>query len=247
MLDKAGGSFYNGTPDTSWKDVRFVNEYVLTQLELLLRLAVAGICGFLIGYERKNRMKEAGVRTHMIVAVGAALMMIVSKYGFSDVLGVQGVALDPSRIAAQIVSGIGFLGAGMIFVRGQAINGLTTAAGVWATAGVGMAIGAKQYMIGIAATLLVLLIQIVLHKNLKWLHMPSSEQITIVLQQESDGLAYIQKCFQKENIDIVNLKAERLDNGLMEVELYVRLPQKYDVAKLMDLFRDQSMIKSIEY
>lgn len=220
--------------------------YILGQMEFLLRLIIAGICGFLIGYERKNRLKEAGVRTHMIVAVGAALIMIVSKYGFSDVLMLKGFELDPARIAAQIVSGIGFLGAGMIFVRGQAINGLTTAAGVWTTAGVGMAIGAKQYVVGIAATLIVLFIQIVLHKNLSWLHMPTAEQMTIQIQQNTNALSFIQNCFQDNNIDILNLKAEKLDNGFLEVELYVKLPPKYDLSKLMNLFRDNPLIKSIE-
>ncbi|MFQ9490102.1 MAG: MgtC/SapB family protein [Bilophila wadsworthia] len=114
---------------------------VFTELEFFFRILIAGICGGLIGYERNNRLKEAGIRTHLIVALAAALIMVVSKYGFSDVTTLKGVALDPSRIAAQIVTGVGFLGAGMIFVRNQTISGLTTA-GVWATAGIGMTIGA---------------------------------------------------------------------------------------------------------
>lgn len=85
---------------------------VTTQLDLILRVLIAGACGFAIGYERDARAKTAGLRTHIIIAVGAALMMIVSKYGFMDVLGNKGFELDPSRIAAQIVSGIGFIGAG---------------------------------------------------------------------------------------------------------------------------------------
>ena len=88
-----------------------------TQMEFLVRILLAGICGGIIGYERKSRNKEAGIRTHLIVASGAALIMIVSKYGFTDILGDKGIALDPSRIAAQIVTGVGFLGAGMIFKR----------------------------------------------------------------------------------------------------------------------------------
>ncbi|MCC2844199.1 MgtC/SapB family protein [[Clostridium] innocuum] len=88
-----------------------------TQMEFLVRILLAGICGGIIGYERKSRNKEAGIRTHLIVASGAALIMIVSKYGFSDILGDKGIALDPSRIAAQIVTGVGFLGAGMIFIH----------------------------------------------------------------------------------------------------------------------------------
>lgn len=90
---------------------------VFTELEFFFRILIAGICGGLIGYERNNRLKEAGIRTHLIVALAAALIMVVSKYGFSDVTTLKGVALDPSRIAAQIVTGVGFLGAGMIFVR----------------------------------------------------------------------------------------------------------------------------------
>jgi putative Mg2+ transporter-C (MgtC) family protein len=154
---------------------------ILVYLELLLRLIVAGICGSLIGYERKNRLKEAGVRTHMIVALGGALMMIVSKYGFTDVLLLNGYVLDPSRIAAQIVSGIGFLGAGMIFVRKQAVNGLTTAAGIWTTAGVGMAIGAELYFVGIAATVLVLLVQMIMHRNIRWMRFPSQSKSILYL------------------------------------------------------------------
>ena len=220
--------------------------YIAVQLELLARLVVAGICGSLIGYERKNRLKEAGVRTHIIVALGAALIMIVSKYGFADVLSLKGYALDPSRIAAQIVSGIGFLGAGMIFVRKQAINGLTTAAGVWTTAGVGIAIGAKLYFLGVAATALVLLVQIILHKNFRWMHLPATEQINIAFNENTDAISFVQEKFAANHIEILNLKAEKTGDGLLDVELYVKLPQKYDVSRLMNLFKDNPHVRSIE-
>lgn len=122
-----------------------------------LRLFVAGTMGVLIGLEREYRAKEAGYRTHFLVALGSALMMIVSQYGFMAVLEKDLVRLDPSRIAAQVVSGIGFIGAGTIILQKQIVRGLTTAAGIWATSGIGLAIGAGMYAIGIAATLLVLL------------------------------------------------------------------------------------------
>lgn len=221
--------------------------YLAGQMELLLRLVVAGVCGMLIGYERKNRLKEAGVRTHMIVALGAALIMMVSKYGFADVLLQTGVGLDPSRIAAQIVSGIGFLGAGMIFVRKQAINGLTTAAGIWTTAGVGMAIGAKLYFLGAAATLLVLLVQIVLHRDFRWMHLPMTEQIDIQFKETTDAISFVQERFAANHIEILNLKAEKTDDGFLDVELLVKMPRKYDVSQLMDLFKDNPHVKSIEY
>lgn len=124
--------------------------------EWIIRLVLAGALGAVVGFEREKRFKEAGFRTHFLVAVGSALAMIVSKYGFFDVLG-ENITLDPSRIAASIVSGVGFLGAGTILVERQSIRGLTTAAGLWAVAGIGMTIGSGLYIIGISGTVLVLL------------------------------------------------------------------------------------------
>lgn len=124
--------------------------------DFALRLLVAGLMGVLIGLEREYRAKEAGYRTHFLVALGSCLMMIVSQYGFTDVLKADLVRLDPSRIAAQVVSGIGFIGAGTIILQKQVVRGLTTAAGIWATGGIGLAIGAGMYAIGVTATLLAL-------------------------------------------------------------------------------------------
>lgn len=106
---------------------------LILQLEYSARILLAAVCGACIGYERTNRLKTAGIRTHVIVSLAAALMMIISKYGFSDILAVHNVGLDPSRIAAGVVTAIGFLGAGIIFVHNQSVSGLTTAAGIWAT------------------------------------------------------------------------------------------------------------------
>ena len=125
--------------------------------DFALRLFVAGAMGVLIGLEREYRAKEAGYRTHFLVALGSALMMIVSQYGFMEVLKTDLIRLDPSRIAAQVVSGIGFIGAGTIILQKQIVRGLTTAAGIWATSGIGLAVGAGMYAVGVSATLLVLL------------------------------------------------------------------------------------------
>lgn len=119
-------------------------------LELVVRLVVAGLLAGIIGAEREYRAKVAGVRTHLLVALGAALLMIVSRYGFDG----QG---DPSRVAAQIVSGIGFLGAGSIIVQKHAVHGLTTAAGIWVSAGIGMAVASGLYMVAVATTILALI------------------------------------------------------------------------------------------
>lgn len=124
----------------------------------VLRLCVAGLCGTFIGLDREYRVKDAGFRTHFLVAMGSALMMIVSQYGFSDILSaVPEVKLDPSRIAAQVVSGIGFIGAGTIIIHRQLVRGLTTAASLWASAGIGLASGAGMYLVAGAATVLTLI------------------------------------------------------------------------------------------
>ena len=125
--------------------------------DFALCLFVAGAMGVLIGLEREYRAKEAGYRTHFLVALGSALIMIVSQYGFMDVLKADLVRLDPSRVAAQVVTGIGFIGAGTIILQKQVVRGLTTAAGIWATSGIGLAVGAGMYGIGIVATVLVLI------------------------------------------------------------------------------------------
>ncbi|WP_239253463.1 MgtC/SapB family protein [Listeria ilorinensis] len=125
--------------------------------EFLLRLFVASLLGAIIGLDREIRAKEAGFRTHFLVSLGSALIMIVSQYGFSEVLNNPNVSFDPSRVAAQVVSGIGFIGAGTIIIQKQFVRGLTTAAGLWATSGIGLAIGAGMYALGIGATILTLI------------------------------------------------------------------------------------------
>ena len=126
-------------------------------VEIAVRLFVASACGMLVGLERELRAKEAGVRTHFLVSFGSALFMIVSVYGFLATGGVAGIrGADQARIAAQIVSGIGFIGAGTIMVNRGNITGLTTAAGLWVVAGIGMAVGCGLYFLGVLATLMVL-------------------------------------------------------------------------------------------
>ena len=130
-------------------------------IQFMIRLAVAGLLGAVIGFEREYRAKEAGTRTHFLVAIGSCLMMIVSQWGFLDLWGMDtegvDVRFDVSRVAAQIVSGIGFIGAGTIMMQKQVVHGLTTAAGLWAVAGIGMAIGGGLYILGITATIFALI------------------------------------------------------------------------------------------
>ena len=134
---------------------------------IILRLSLAGILAGIIGLERELHSKEAGIKTHFLVGVGAALVMIVSKYGFYDMLQYDNIGLDPSRIAAQVISGVGFLGAGTIILERRVVKGLTTAAGIWTTAGIGIAVGAGLYTIGVFSTFLVLIGLEILQKMFK--------------------------------------------------------------------------------
>jgi putative Mg2+ transporter-C (MgtC) family protein len=131
---------------------------MLGNWELISRLVMAALLGSVIGFERERLSWAAGLRTHMLVCVGSALIMIVSAYGFADVLSGEHVVLDPSRMAAQVVSGIGFLGAGSILLRGEIVRGLTTAASLWSVAAIGLAVGGGLYTASIAATVIILII-----------------------------------------------------------------------------------------
>ena len=131
---------------------------MLDTQQTILRLVIAAAAGSVIGFERERLQWAAGLRTHMLVCVGSCLVMIVSAFGFSDVLGQKNVVLDPSRIAAQVVSGIGFLGAGTILLRGEVVRGLTTAASLWAVAAIGLAVGAGLYVAALSTTIIALVI-----------------------------------------------------------------------------------------
>ena len=164
--------------------------------EFVLRLFVAAMLGGVIGLEREYRAKEAGFRTHFLVALGSGLFMILSQFGFDDVLAhYEQVSLDPSRIASQVVTGIGFIGAGTIIFQKHVVRGLTTAAGLWVTSAIGMTAGAGMYVLSIATTVLVLLCLEALYFILQHFgtrnitvtfSTPKEENIQLVLQRLRD-------------------------------------------------------------
>ena len=141
-------------------------------LDFCIRLVLSCVCGAAIGVERSRHFKEAGVRTHVIVCMGAALSMIVSKYGFADLLGPDGMYFpgvketDPARVAAQVICGIGFLGAGVIFKREGLVRGLTTAAGIWITAAIGLAVGSGMMMAGFFTAIIVCVLQALMNAGI---------------------------------------------------------------------------------
>ena len=180
-------------------------EQFLLEMKYLIGVVIALALGFAIGFERKLRSEEAGIRTHTIVCVGAALMMVVSKYGFG------GVQADSARVAAQIVSGIGFLGAGIIMFRGQKMHGLTTAAGVWATAGVGMAAGAGLYYVALGSTVIIIFIQFIFHINRGPFRTKKYYQINICFKNTDDENTKVKAIFGVTHFN--SLTIERKENG----------------------------------
>ncbi|GIP37180.1 methyltransferase [Paenibacillus sp. J31TS4] len=218
------------------------------EFDLLIRVLAAGICGGIIGYERRNRLKEAGIRTHFVVAAGGALMMILSKYSFYDQLAVDKISLDPSRIAAQVVSGVGFLGAGVIFMQRQTIKGLTTAAGIWTTAGMGMAIGAGMYLLGAGVTVLIVIAQVLLHGRFEWLRSPKTEQLALRVDKSPGVLDRVQELMEQRHIEVVSFQVEkegqREDELLLDLTL--RLPGGYKHERLLTLIEEEPAIRSVE-
>ncbi len=220
---------------------------ILEYLEYVLRLALSALFGGAIGYEREIRLKGAGLRTHLIVAVAACLMMLVSKYGFFDILERESVSLDPSRIAASVVTGISFLGAGTIFSRGRNVTGLTTAAGLWATVGIGMAVGAGMYVISAFTTVFILAIQAILHKDFS-IFAHSGADITIQIADDPETLAWLIKTLSRLGLGSAGSRYER-SGGLLSVELETdSLPcAAKDLPKLFQPLTEDPRIKSIRW
>lgn len=222
---------------------------ISTELDWLLRIIVAAICGGVIGYERAIQRKSAGVRTHIVVAIASALFMIVSKYGFTDLLNMHDIALDPSRIAAQIVTGISFIGAGTILVRKEQISGLTTAAGVWATAAIGMAIGAGMYFIGVLSTALLFIIQMVFHNDI--IISKITPHIRFNIQIEAANTPHILSRITKEleNSQVENISIKILDVNEERIVFYVDgvINNKLDENKIIMSLRKYPDIDRISY
>ena len=221
----------------------------LMQLHYLLRILIASICGLAIGYERKNRMKEAGIRTHFIVAIASALIMVVSKYGFQDQIGWSNTTLDPSRMAAQVVTGVGFLGAGIIFTQRQTIIGLTTAAGIWATAGISMAIGSGLYFVGLVSTIILILGQILLHGKIKWLSSTKTDQFMLEILNEPGAVRTIQKIFEERNITILNFrtKSNKSSIEILDLKIVIRVCESFDNMELLCILQEKPFVKSVEF
>ncbi|HEY0443284.1 MAG TPA: MgtC/SapB family protein [Candidatus Limnocylindrales bacterium] len=194
---------------------------VTLQLDLSLRLVIAAALGAAIGVEREIHGHPAGMRTHLLVALGSAIFTELSIYAFVGTTNTS--PLDPSRVAAQIVSGIGFLGAGAIIKDGASIRGLTTAASLWATAAVGLAAGTGEYIIGVAGTIIVAFSLWPLNRVAERLHSADRMEIRIqLLVNRLEALGQISDVLVANRLEILGVQTERLESNSYSVAFEVR-------------------------
>lgn len=214
---------------------------------ILVRLLLASLFGALIGLERERKDWAAGLRTHMMVAVGSALIMIVSAYGFADVVGAEGVGLDPSRVAAQVVSGIGFIGAGAILFsrQGSRVRGLTTAAGLWTVAAIGLATGGGLYFAAAAATFIALVILWLLNP-LENLYSKKFKRTTLIIttQADADHADLMTKIQGKILIQSFHLEKE---DGKSTIQLKLDRKDNINIDSIISELKNDAAVVEIDW
>ena len=221
--------------------------------EFFLRILVSCVCGAAIGFERSKRLKEAGIRTHIIVCCAATLTMIVSKYGFADMMSLDGSPLygtkgtDPARLAAQVIGGVSFLGAGIIFRNGNSIKGLTTAAGIWATAGIGLAIGAGMYVMGIFSTAVIALIQILMHKFTIGVDSMVVGRMHCVVGHSAEFRKALNEYIDEHGMQILELKIDLLEDGSAAYNLTLRMRHDVTVNDLSEFLESVGDVRGVSF
>ena len=221
--------------------------------EFFLRVLVACVCGAAIGFERSKRLKEAGIRTHIIVCCAAALTMIVSKYGFGDLVSPDGAGLygtkgtDPARLAAQIIGGVSFLGAGIIFRNGNSIKGLTTAAGIWATAGIGLAVGAGMYVVGIFTTVVVAVIQILTHRFTVGVDSMVVGRMHCVVSNSAEFRKALNEYIDEHGMQILEVKIDMMEDGSAAYDLTLRMRHDVTVNDLSTFLESVGDVRAVSF
>lgn len=216
--------------------------------DILIRLVTAAIFGGLVGLERERKNWTAGLRTHMMVCTGAALMMIVSSFGFSEILKSEYIRLDPSRVAAQVVSGIGFLGAGTIlFSKEGTVRGLTTAAGLWTVAGIGLATGGGMFIAAIITTCLALIILWAIQPiEKRYNERFAFKTLTIVTTRVASISVLLEKLDSVEKIRFSNFHMERSGEDVV-YKLFFEGENVHKIEKFIDELQKDKDIKKVTW
>ncbi|MBQ6156374.1 MAG: MgtC/SapB family protein [Bacteroidales bacterium] len=215
--------------------------------DFILRLLAATAMGAVIGLEREYHAKEAGVRTHLLVALGSCLFMILSIYGFDFMLEYDNVSFDPSRIAAQVVTGIGFIGAGTIIFQKQVVRGLTTAAGLWVTAAIGLACGNGMFWLALITTAIVLISLGLINVYLPYLS--QKEHTVTFLVEDYTVLTEVMENLHKEKITVLNYELHKdaeENNGKMLVSLEIRMKRYNNIQGLSAILKNFEKAELVE-
>ncbi|HEX5822910.1 MAG TPA: MgtC/SapB family protein [Candidatus Limnocylindrales bacterium] len=215
------------------------------QADLSFRLLIAALLGAAIGLEREIHEHPAGMRTHLLVALGSAIFTVLSVYGFEGVgRGSVSPIVDPTRIAAQVVSGIGFLGAGAILKYGTSIRGLTTAASLWTAAAIGMAAGAGEWIIAAVGTSIVIFSLWPLNRLVERMHRPGTRALKVRLEvSRLEALGDVSRLLADRRVEMAGINSQRIGKGRYEVELELRMPP---AARLQDILGAITAIPDVE-
>lgn len=225
---------------------------IMQNLDFVARILLACFCGACIGFERSKRFKEAGIRTHVIVCCASALIMIVSKYGFADLTDADGLVFngtrgaDPARVAAQVVSGISFLGAGVIFKNGSTVKGLTTAAGIWATAGIGLALGCGMYFTGIFVTLMIGIFQVATHRFTVGADSFTTNRLRFTVREDEEFEPQVRAQLQNWEAQILSSSITRRDDGLISYDLALKMTRSISIDDVDTLMQRCHAVTSAE-
>jgi putative Mg2+ transporter-C (MgtC) family protein len=221
---------------------------VTHQLDISVRILVAAVFGALIGFEREIHEHPAGMRTHLLVSLGSALFTVVSIFGFVGVLDPgQGSLPDPSRVAAQIVTGVGFLGAGAILKFGTSIRGLTTAASLWTTAAIGMAAGAAEYILAGVGTAIVLFSLWPLNWIVDRIHGPGTQTVHLRLRlQGLDAVGQISAAASSRRLEMAAIQSQRVGKNRFEVDLDLRVRSTSDLGAFIESLSAMSQVEIVE-
>jgi putative Mg2+ transporter-C (MgtC) family protein len=215
--------------------------------DFVLRLLAATAMGAAIGFEREYHAKEAGLRTHLLVALGSCLFMILSIYGFDFMLGRDHVSFDPSRIAAQVVTGIGFIGAGTIILQKQVVRGLTTAAGLWVTAAIGLACGNGMYWVALITTVIVLVSLGLINVYLPYFS--QKEHTVTFLVEDYTILTGVMENLYREKITVLNYEMHKdaeENNGKMLVSLEIRMKRYNNIKEISAILKNFEKVEIVQ-
>jgi len=218
---------------------------VISHLDLIIRLCISCVLGGFIGLEREGLNRPAGFRTHVLVTVGSTLIMLLSIYGFQDATGLH----DPARLAAQVVSGIGFLGAGTIMKEGLSIKGLTTAASLWVVAAIGLAVGAGFYVGAVATTLLVYITLVFFIRiERSYLHRANYVQLNVLMTDQAGQLGRIGTALGKRGVSVRNICTSHaeVEEGRVQVQLEIKLPTAVTLLQVINDLADIPGVYSVD-